>query len=59
MIAGGPEPEAMAIALENMPAEKVAKMSKNMLKNRQEVLQSKQVKKLIAVYRRAIKEAKK
>lgn len=59
VIAGGPESEAMAIALENMPAEKVAKMSKNMLKNRQEVLQSKQVKKLIAVYRRAMKEAKK
>ncbi len=56
VIAGGKEPEAMAIALENMPAEKVAKMSQKMLKNRQEVLQSKQIKKLLAVYKQAIKE---
>lgn len=56
VIAGGKEPEAMAIALENMPAEKVAKMSQKMLKNRQEVLQSKQIKKLLAAYKQAIKE---
>ena len=39
-----------------MPAEKVAKMSQKMLKNRQEVLQSKQIKKLLAAYKQAIKE---
>jgi len=55
VLAGGAEPEAMAIALENMPAEKIAKMSKNMLKHRNEVLQSKQIKKLLMVYKQAMK----
>lgn len=55
VVSGGPEPEAMAIALESMPAERVTKMSKKMLANRPEVLQSKQVKKLLAVYKQAIK----
>lgn len=55
VVSGGPEPEAMAIALESMPAERAAKMSKKMLANRPEVLQSKQVKKLLAVYKQAIK----
>ena len=32
IIAGGPEPVAMAIALENFDSAKVAKMSKQMLK---------------------------
>lgn len=56
VIAGGREPEAMAIALENLPAENVAKMSQKMLKSRQQVLQSRQVKKLLAVYKQAMKK---
>lgn len=55
VIAGSAEPEAMAIALEGLPAEKIAKMSQKMLKSRQEVLQSKQIKKLLAAYKQAIK----
>ncbi len=57
VIAGGPEPAAMAIALENLPAEQVGKMSKQMLKHRSEVLQSTQMKKLLRVYREAMKKA--
>lgn len=56
VIAGGAEPEAMAIAIENMPAERVAKMSRKMLKERQNVLQSKQIKKLVMVYKQAMKK---
>ena len=55
VLAGGPEAEAMAIALENIPAEKIEKMSKKMLRERREVLQSTQVKNLERVYREAIK----
>lgn len=58
IIAGGPEAEAMAIALENFPSEKVEKMSKKMLKNRAEVLQSTQIKNLEKVYREAIRTHK-
>ena len=58
VIAGGPEPEAMAIALENLPADKVEKMSKKMLKNREKVSQGVQVKNLEKVYREAIREHK-
>ncbi len=55
VIAGGPEPEAMAIALENFAPEKIAEMSKVMLAHRKDVLQSVQIKKLLEVYRAAIK----
>lgn len=54
VLAGGPEAAAMAIALENMPAEHVAEMSAVMLKNRKEVLQSVQIKKLLEAYKKAI-----
>lgn len=54
VLAGGPEAEAMAMALENMPAERVAEMSKAMLANRKEVLQKVQIKKLIEAYKMAI-----
>lgn len=56
LIAGGCEPEAMAIALERMPAEQIEKMSKVMLKNREKVLQSAQIKDLLKAYRRAKSE---
>lgn len=55
VLSGGPEPEAMAIALEGVAPEKVKNMSRMMLRNRKEVLQSKQVKKLLAVYKEAIR----
>lgn len=50
VLAGGPEAAAMAIALQNLLAEQIAKMSQQMLKNRQKVLQSAQVETLLAVY---------
>lgn len=55
VLAGGPEAEAMAMALDSMPAEKVEKMSKKMLRNREKVFQGVQVKNLEKVYREAIK----
>lgn len=56
VLAGGPEAEAMTIALENLPAEEIVKMSRRMLKERQNVLQSKQIKKLVAIYKQAMKK---
>jgi len=55
VIAGGPEAEAMAIALEKLEPEKIAQMSKQMLKHRKAVLQSQQIKNLEKAYQRAIK----
>lgn len=54
ILAGGPSAEAMAISLENFPAEKINAMSKKMLKHRQEVLEKRQVKNLLKVYELAI-----
>ena len=51
LIAGGPEAVAMAITLENFSADKIKKMSKQMLKHRTDVLQSTQIKKLLKVYK--------
>ena len=50
IISGGTEPAAMAIALDNFPAERIASMSKQMLKSRAEILQSKQVVRLLEAY---------
>lgn len=58
ILAGGPEAEAMRIALEDFPAEKIEKMSKKMLKERGRVFQAAQVKNLERVYRDAIREHK-
>ncbi len=58
VIAGGPEAEAMEIALENLDPEKIQKMSKVMLRHRAEVLQSTQIKKLLKVYQTAKRLAK-
>lgn len=54
VIAGGPEAEAMAMALEDMPAERVTEMSRIMLASRKNVLQKTQIKRLIEVYKTAI-----
>lgn len=56
VIAGGPEPVSMAIALENLESAKVAKMSKQMLKRRAEVLQEAQIDDLLGAYRLAIQK---
>ncbi len=56
LLADGPEAEAMAIALENFPAEQVRKMSEVMLRNRQGVVQTKQIKKLMEAYKLAREE---
>lgn len=54
VLSGGPEAVAMAITLENMPAERVEEMSAVMLANRKEVLQETQIRKLLDAYRKAI-----
>lgn len=53
VLADGPEAEAMAITLENMPAEQIRKMSEVMLRNRKNVTQSKQIKELMKAYQLA------
>ncbi len=55
VLAGGPEAPAMAIAIEKMPAEKIAKMSRQMLKHRDKVKQSYQIKKILSAYTEAKK----
>lgn len=55
VIAGGPEPVAMAMALDNFAPESVAKMSKKMLSSRKDVMQEVQIKKLLEAYKTAIK----
>lgn len=58
VLSGGPEAVSMAIALDNLDAKDIAKMSRVMLKHRDDVLQSKQIKKLIAAYEEAIRQKK-
>lgn len=59
VLSGGPEPEAMAIALDKMKPEQIQAMSKVMMKNRHEVMESEQIKKMLAVYKQAQAECKK
>ena len=54
VLAAGPEPEAMAAALEALPAGQIEKMSRVMMAHRKEALQSTQIQKLLAVYREAL-----
>lgn len=54
VLAAGPEPEAMAAALEALPAGQVEKMSRVMMAHREEALQSAQIQKLLAVYQEAL-----
>ncbi len=54
VMADSPEAAAMQIALDKMEAGDIEKMSKEMLKHRKEVLQGRQVKKLLEVYQHAI-----
>lgn len=54
VLAAGPEPEAMAAALEALPAGQIEKMSRVMMAHREEALQSAQIQKLLAVYQEAL-----
>ena len=54
VLAAGPEPEAMAAALEALPAGQIEKMSRVMMAHREEALQSAQIQKLLAVYQDAL-----
>lgn len=54
VISGGPEPEAMAMALESLPPNRIADMSKIMLEHRSEVMSDVQVEKLLATYSLAL-----
>ena len=54
VLAVGPEPEAMAAALEALPAGQIEKMSRVMMAHREEALQSAQIQKLLAVYQEAL-----
>ena len=54
VLAAGPEPEAMAAALEALPAGQIEKMGRVMMAHREEALQSAQIQKLLAVYQEAL-----
>lgn len=56
IIAGGAEPAAMAMVLENLESAKVAKMSRQMLKHRSEVMQEAQIGDLLSAYRTAMQK---
>lgn len=58
VLAAGPEPEAMAAALEALPAGQIEKMSRVMMAHREEALQSAQIQKLLAVYQEALEGAR-
>ena len=57
VIAKGPSPDEMAEALEDLIAhpERVEEMSKTMLKHREEILQSTQIKRLVEIYQGLVK----
>lgn len=56
VLAHGPEPEAMALALDNLPSEQIAEMSKIMFEHREDVLESVQIHKMLAAYDLALKK---
>lgn len=59
VLADSPEAEALQIALDNLDVAEISKMSKKMLASRSEVMQEKQVKRLLDVYKMAIAKHKK
>ncbi len=59
VMADSPEAEAMMMALEDLPAGQIEKMSTVMLKHRKEVLQDAQIAQLLKVYRLAMTEHQK
>lgn len=54
VLSNGPESEAIAMALDSLPAEQINKMSKVMLKHRNDVAQSRQSKKILEIYKQAV-----
>ena len=56
VLSGGPEAVSMAIALDDLDAKEINKMSKKMLSHREEALSSHQIKKLLQAYRRVLEE---
>lgn len=59
VLSGGSDATSMAMTLERLPAEQIGRMSRQMIKHRTEVSQEAQMKKLLAVYREAMKGRKK
>lgn len=58
VLSDGPEAAAMQIAIDNIPAAQIEKMSKKMLANRKDVAQSNQAKKMLAAYKMALEQHK-
>lgn len=56
VLTGGPEAEDFAIALDNLPADKIASMSAEMLAHRNEVVQSVQIQNLLDIYNDVLKQ---
>lgn len=54
VFANGPQAAAMQIALDDLPASQINKMSKIMMAHRRDVAQSKQAQKMLKVYKEAI-----
>lgn len=54
VLADSPEAAAMQIALDNIPAEQIERMSRKMLTHREEVVQLRQAEKMLAVYKTAL-----
>ena len=54
VFANGPQAAAMQIALDDLPASQINKMSKIMMAHRKDVAQSKQAQKMLKVYKEAI-----
>lgn len=54
VLSDGPEAAAMQIAIDNIPAAQIERMSKKMLANRKDVAQSVQAKKMLDVYKMAL-----
>ena len=59
VMSDGPDPESMSKALDEVAKnpERIKAMSEEMIKHREEILQSTQIKKLIAVYKKLARKA--
>lgn len=56
VLSDGPEAAAMQIAIDSLLAEHIERMSRKMLSHRKEVAQSRQVERMLAVYKTALAE---
>ena len=55
VLSAGPEPEAMAAAIEAIPTQAIEEMSRVMMAHRSDAIQSTQIRKLLSVYEMAIR----